>query len=163
MRRPLQSSFLAIAFFGAVSCRSDRDSSGNGEDPDSLPVRYADRDELVITDLKRFAGQGRDTGTLFQTVEATPAGMDFVHRWELNAQTVRLFDRIEAGGGVTVGDVDSDGLPDVFLTAPQGGSRLYRNLGNFRFEDITERSGLSTDALEMRTGASFADIDNDGD
>ena len=163
MRRPLQSSFLAIAFFGAVSCRSERDSSGNGEDPDSIPVRYADRDELVITDLKGFAGQGPDTGTLFQTVEATPAGMDFVHRWELNAQTVRLFDRIEAGGGVTVGDVDSDGLPDVFLTAPQGGSRLYRNLGDFRFEDITERAGLSTDALEMRTGASFADIDNDGD
>lgn len=163
MRTPLKFSFLAIAFFSAVSCRSDRDFSKNGGATDSLPIRYADRDELIVTDLESFEGQGLDTKTLFQAVDATSAGMNFVHRWELNAQTVRLFDRIEAGGGVTVGDIDSDGLPDVFLTAPLGGSRLYRNLGDFRFEDITERAGLSTDTLEMRTGASFADIDNDGD
>jgi len=89
--------------------------------------------------------------------------MDFVHRWELNKNTVKLFDRIEAGGGVTVGDVDGDGLPDVFLTRPLDGARLYRNLGEFKFEDITDSAGLKQPEGDWPSGASFADIDNDGD
>ena len=97
MRRPLQYSFLALAFIGTVSCRSDRESSKGDPESELPPVRYANRDELVITDLKDSSARP-EKETLFQPVEAVQAGMDFVHRWELNARTVRLFDRIEAGG-----------------------------------------------------------------
>ncbi|YCM46334.1 FG-GAP-like repeat-containing protein [Verrucomicrobiaceae bacterium 227] len=125
-------------------------------------TRFPDQPELLATDLEN-PSQSPGTKTLFESVDATASGMDFVHRWELNKKTVKLFDRIEAGGGVTIGDVDGDGRPDVFLTRPLDGARLYRNLGNFQFEDITTPAGLDQTEGDWPSGASFADIDNDGD
>ena len=67
-----------------------------------------------------------------------------------------------SGSGVCIGDYDGDGLPDVFITNFNLGARLYRNLGDFRFEDVTARAGMGTGSSWCE-GASFADIDNDGD
>jgi len=66
------------------------------------------------------------------------------------------------GMGVAVGDIDNDGLPDVYLTALHR-NRLFHNLGQGRFKDITESAGVAGDEKEWSTGASFADLDNDGD
>lgn len=66
------------------------------------------------------------------------------------------------GAGVALGDVDGDGLADLFLARTEGSSALYRNLGNWRFEDITERAGVAA-AERHSTGAAFADIEGDGD
>lgn len=66
------------------------------------------------------------------------------------------------GGGVCLGDVDGDGLPDVFLSRTQGPSVLYRNLGDLRFEDISVRAGIAI-ANRHATGCAFADVDGDGD
>jgi len=66
------------------------------------------------------------------------------------------------GSGVAAGDVDGDGWCDLFFCGLGGGSRLYRNLGNWRFEDITERAGVACPNLDA-TGATFADVDGDGD
>ena len=65
------------------------------------------------------------------------------------------------GSGVAAGDVDGDGLCDLFFCAMGGGSRLYRNLGGWHFEDITERAGITCTNLDA-TGAVFADINGDG-
>jgi len=65
------------------------------------------------------------------------------------------------GSGVAAGDVDGDGWCDLFFCGLQGGSRLYRNLGNWRFEDITERAGVACSNLDA-TGAVFADVNGDG-
>ena len=66
------------------------------------------------------------------------------------------------GSGVAAGDVDGDGWCDLFFCATEGPCRLYRNRGDWKFEDVTESAGL---ALESRysTGAVFADVDGDGD
>jgi len=66
------------------------------------------------------------------------------------------------GAGVCLADVDGDGRPDVFLARTEGPSVLYRNLGNWKFEDITASAGVAT-ADRHATGCVFADIDGDGD
>src|SRR3989454_3124654 len=47
------------------------------------------------------------------------------------------------GGGVAAGDIDGDGLVDLYFTSNLGSNRLYRNLGNFKFEDVTARGGVA--------------------
>jgi len=65
------------------------------------------------------------------------------------------------GQGVAVGDIDNDGLTDLFLTNFEGDNRLLRNTGN-RFEDFTDQAGISADG-KWATSAGFGDFDNDGD
>jgi hypothetical protein len=64
------------------------------------------------------------------------------------------------GAGVAVGDIDNDGLPDLFFSGNMVSSRLYLNKGNLRFEDITERAGVKTH--RWCTGATLVDINADG-
>ena len=66
------------------------------------------------------------------------------------------------GAGVALGDVDGDGLVDVFLAKTEGCSALYRNLGGWKFEDITTAAGVGA-CNRYSTGTAFADIDADGD
>jgi hypothetical protein len=66
------------------------------------------------------------------------------------------------GAGVALGDVDGDGLVDIYLGRTEGPNALYRNLGGWRFEDITTRSGTAL-GDRFTTGTVFADMDGDGD
>ncbi|MCH7475468.1 MAG: VCBS repeat-containing protein, partial [Gemmatimonadetes bacterium] len=66
------------------------------------------------------------------------------------------------GSGVALGDVDGDGWVDVYFTRLTGPNALYRNLGNWRFEDITDRAGVAA-ADRYSTGTVLADVDGDGD
>ena len=73
----------------------------------------------------------------FESLSVGRTGIDFAHDWTPPPE-YRLLDL--PGGGICIGDYDGDGWPDVFLTQPNVGSRLYRNLGDFRFEDHARRS-----------------------
>src|SRR2546423_328411 len=65
------------------------------------------------------------------------------------------------GAGVAVGDIDGDGLPDLYFTSNIGSNRLYRNKGNYQFEDITNRAGVA-DSVGWKTGVAMADVNGDG-
>ncbi|MCU0386796.1 MAG: VCBS repeat-containing protein, partial [Flavihumibacter sp.] len=65
------------------------------------------------------------------------------------------------GGGCGIGDINNDGLPDLFYTANMGENKLFLNKGNFQFEDISAAAGIE-EADKWSTGVVFVDINNDG-
>jgi hypothetical protein len=98
--------------------------------------------------------------TLFTLMDST--GIQFsnaVHDTkELNILNYRNFYN---GGGVAIGDINNDGLADVFFTANQGSNKLYLNKGNLKFEDISDKAGFR-EKKQWSTGVVMADINNDG-
>ena len=80
---------------------------------------------------------------------------------ETNELNVFKYRNFYNGGGVATGDLNNDGLPEVFFTANQGSNKLYLNKNNFQFEDISVKAGF-TDKKQWSTGVVFVDINADG-
>jgi hypothetical protein len=109
-----------------------------------------------------FHGCKDDTSHLFTLLSSSRTGIDFANTLtETDTQNLLNYIYFYNGGGVAIGDINGDGLPDILLTGNQMPTRLYLNKGNFKFEDITESSGLSK-ATGWCTGATMADVNGDG-
>lgn len=67
-----------------------------------------------------------------------------------------------SGGGVAVGDLNNDGLDDIYFSGNMTGDKLYRNLGNMQFADITETAGVAGRTPGWRTGVNMVDVNGDG-
>ena len=104
-------------------------------------------------------------GTLFTTLSPAETGVVTKNLYSDPAMWGRrygVFSLGSTGTGVAIGDVDGDGLPDIYVVNKCAESRLYRNLGGFKFEDITERAGVAVPMGEWNQAAAFADVNNDG-
>lgn len=66
------------------------------------------------------------------------------------------------GSGVALGDFDGDGRVDIYFCAVEGENKLYRNLGGWKFEDVTHKAGVQLGGGAVSRGAAFADVDGDG-
>lgn len=99
---------------------------------------------------------------VFELLETSLTGIDFINK-VTNKDDFNIFKyrNFYNGGGVGIGDINNDGLDDVYLTSNQGSNKLYLNKGNFQFEDITENAKVSG-SKAWSTGVTFVDINQDG-
>lgn len=117
---------------------------------------------LMIAALSCESVKEESAPQLFEKQQSDQTGISFsndlTQTEEFNIYTYRNFFN---GGGVGIGDIDNDGLKDIYFTGNQVGNRLYRNLGNMKFEDITEKAGVAGNRA-WSTGVAMADINGDG-
>ncbi len=104
----------------------------------------------------------KDSDYLFQQLNERQTNITFANKLTENEE----FNIIEYlyfynGGGVAVGDINNDGLPDIYFTANQLPNKLYLNKGNLQFEDITQQAGVAGTG-SWKTGVTMADVNGDG-
>jgi hypothetical protein len=101
--------------------------------------------------------------TLFTSIPSDYSSLTFENNVEQTRENNHLLNvEFVSGAGVAVGDINNDGLQDIFFAGNQVSDRLYLNKGNFKFEDISVEAGISQDN-KWSTSVTFVDIDADGD
>ena len=157
---PLDSSHTASLDTASPDTESSRKAA-----PRELSQRHTLQDAGLIR-VEALSSRSRSTDpevaeTLFKLRTPDETGVDWVAQFPDDAPPAAISDHY-SGTGVCLGDADLDGLPDIYVTGYDRGNRLYRNLGGFRFQDVTVQSGVGGGG-RWCSGACFADVDNDND
>lgn len=134
---PFSAYFLCLLFFAC--------SEGNNSN-----------NESTITDTV-VEKQG------FKLVDPEISGIDFANKFEeTEERNYYNFEYIYNGGGVAIGDINNDGLQDLYLTGNATSDKLYLNKGDLKFEDITASAFEVDLAANWHTGVTMVDINTDG-
>lgn len=96
----------------------------------------------------------------FKQLYASETGIDFINN--LTKEQIAANQHLLNGSGVAIGDINGDGLVDIYLCQLDGPNALYKNLGNMKFKDIASESGVAC-LDQFSTGTALADIDGDND
>lgn len=99
---------------------------------------------------------------MFTLMSPKRTGLDWSHNVrETEEFNVLTYGNFYYGGGVAIGDINNDGLEDIYLSGSISGNGLFLNQGDFTFEDITQKAGVSASGL-WNTGVTMADVNADG-
>lgn len=97
----------------------------------------------------------------FRLVPSSESGVTFVNQLtETEKHNVLAYEYFYNGGGVAVGDLNNDGLLDLYFTGNMVQDQIYQNLGNLKFKNVTQQAGVSKGG--WKTGVTFVDINQDG-
>ncbi len=131
---------FALALFSFFACQKKADSPANS------------------------AGKSQPKPSIFEPLDPKKTGLAFSNRLPEDTAGMNIIQYLYYynGGGVALGDVVGDSLPDVFLTSNWGPCRLFENLGGLRFRDVSEKAGIAGPASARKTGATMADVNGDG-
>lgn len=100
--------------------------------------------------------------SLFDNVPSSKTGINFINEIpESSAMNSMVYEYFYNGGGVAIGDIDNDGLPDIYFTSNLKENKLYRNKGHFQFKDITKTAKVEG-TFGWTTGVTMADVNADG-
>ena len=141
MRNVGLGALLAVGFLGCVGCGA---------------TEWHEEDTYRWRELR----VPRRGSVGFTQLPASKTGIEFIN--SIGVEQFLENQNLLMGSGVTLGDVDGDGLVDVYLARTDGPNALYRNLGDWRFRDITDDAGVAAPD-RFSTGAVLGDIEGDGD
>lgn len=117
---------------------------------------------IFFSGLLLFACSDPKPELLFKDVAGETSGVKFTNKLEFDKDfNIFTYRNFYNGGGVGLGDVNNDGLLDIYFTGNQVENKLYLNKGNLQFEDITSKAGVAGER-SWSTGVSMIDINNDG-
>ncbi len=124
----------------------------------------ADKPENLIskTPLQSPQSDSGYDGPLFEMLPPDYTGVTHVNTIDITHPLKRAYHSSSACGGANIGDVDLDGVPDLFVTSGPGPNHLYLQKGDFQFQDVTSALGLDG-GESWSVGSALVDIDNDGD
>ena len=115
---------------------------------------------LLFANCSKKNSENKDA--LFTQLDSSATGIRFVNEVK-NGENMNVFKyrNFYNGGGVAIGDINNDGLADVFFTSNLGDNTLYLNKGNLKFEDISKKAGINL-PKSWSTGVNMIDINSDG-
>ena len=117
---------------------------------------------FFILSVGFLACKSGDDVQLFEKLPASKTHIDFTNQIK-ETPDFNILDYLYFynGGGVASGDINNDGLVDLFFTSNQGKNKLYLNKGNMEFEDISVKAGIEGFS-DWKTGGTMADVNGDG-
>ena len=117
---------------------------------------------IFLTFLISMGCSNKNSGEVFTKLSSGQTGIEFTNTLE-ETDNLNILDYLYFynGGGIAIGDINNDGLPDIYLSANQTDNKLYLNKGGMTFEDITDKAGVAGKS-SWNTGAVMGDVNGDG-